>query len=160
MPRRKNTDIMTAPLTKSETEEPQMSKLDLAIKLAKEIQNKKSSKKEIIEDEDTDDDDVEYVIQTAPKARKVHEVISVAPVVEPVEIPTPTPIPVVKKPRVKKEKPQPQPQQPLIQVQPPASYNYEKIRYLEQENERLKNSLKFNGLSRLQNFSNSMKIKF
>jgi outer membrane biosynthesis protein TonB len=95
----------------------------------------------------------------------VHEVISVAPVA-PVEIPAPAP---VKKPRVKKEKPQPQPQpqQPapsareaLIQVQPPVSYNYEKIRYLEQENERLKNSLKFNGLSRLQNFSNSMKIKF
>jgi hypothetical protein len=150
MARRKNSDIMT---TKVEPKpEAEISKLDLAIRLAKEIQNKKKTK-EVIEDDDTDDDDVQYFIQTKTK--------SVVPPV-PVEIPVPAeevPVQKLKKPRVKKEKIQPQ-IQPQIQAQIPPSYNYEKIRYLEQENERLKNSLKFNALSRIQNFSNGMKIKF
>jgi hypothetical protein len=153
MPRRKSTDIMSKPNQAVPAGEPQsqaeISKLDLAIKLAKEIQSKKT-KKEIIEEDDTDDEDVEYVIQTKTKS------VPVEPVV-PVEIPVPK-AKAEKKPRVKKETQlQPQPQPP---PQQPVSYNYEKIKYLEQENERLKNSLKFNALSRVQNFANGMKIKF
>lgn len=119
-------------------------RVDMILSKLKELKNKKEP--EIIyESETDDDDDVDFIIQ--PKVKDVKK-------------PEPIPEPIVE-PVKKKREYKPRPKKEPVPVTPMVpAYDYNMINTLQQENERLKAQMKYNSLSKLQNQSTFMKIKF
>jgi len=121
-------------------------RVDMILSRLKELKTKKEP--EVIYESESDDDEVEFIIEPKKKQKIVPEPIDDDYDDEP------EPIKPVKqvKPKKEKKEPRPRPVKPL--------YDYNMINTLQQENDRLKAQMKYNGLSKLQNQSTFMKIKF
>jgi hypothetical protein len=122
-------------------------RVDMILSRLKELKTKKEP--EVIYESESDDDEVEFIIEQKKKQKIVHE-----PIPEDDDDDDYEPIKPVKqvKPKKEKKEPRPRPVKPL--------YDYNMINTLQQENDRLKAQMKYNGLSKLQNQSTFMKIKF
>lgn len=120
-------------------------RVDMILSKLKELKNKKEPEIIYESETDDDDDDVDFIIQ--PKVKDVKK-------------PEPIPEPIVE-PVKKKREYKPRPKKEPVPVTPMVpTYDYNIINTLQQENERLKAQMKYNSLSKLQNQSTFMKIKF
>jgi hypothetical protein len=129
-------------------------RVDMILSRLKELKTKKEP--EVLYESESDDDEVEFIIEQKKK-QKIPE-----PIPEDDDDDyddEPEPIKPVKQVKPKKEnKPKKEKEYRPRPVKP--MYDYNMINTLQQENDRLKAQMKYNGLSKLQNQSTFMKIKF